>query len=80
MIYGYDTNRINIMTFDLAQMLPEERKDLCRMISGFIDQMKSEHRSGGLQSAPKFLGLLSKTSTFNLWFEAGVPVVTLLKN
>jgi hypothetical protein len=41
--------------------------------------MKSEHYPGGLQSAPKFLGLLSQGSVFNLWFEAGVPVITFLK-
>ena len=79
-IYGYDDNKINLITFDLLEMLPEERKDLCRMITGFIDQMKREHLQGGLKSAPEFLGLLSEGSCFNLWFEAGVPIVTLLKN
>ena len=42
--------------------------------------MKLEHSPIGLRSAPKFLGLLCESSVFNLWFEAGIPIMTLLKN
>ena len=80
LIYGYDDSKVNLMSFNLAHMLPEERKALCRMILSMIHQMVTEHERGALQSAPKFLGLLSKGSYFNLWFEAGVPIVALLKN
>ena len=36
-IYGYDDNKINLLTFDLLEMQREERKALCMMITGFID-------------------------------------------